>query len=188
MTIMELVVVLAIFAVLSLVVIYNYGNFQSKVDIQDLTSGIALQVVQAQNSSLSGLTTAKTTTASPWKPTYGVYFSTVSNNGADNKDFIYFVDLNDNYQFDGAACDGFHECESKYTVTKGNYIYSITTDSGVVKNDLTVTFTRPNSGATFYSGGVALTGIAYMQITVKNQTGTVSSSVNLYPSGRIQIN
>src|ERR1035437_1408114 len=91
MSYIELIVVLTIFSVISSVVIFNYGNFQAKVDIKNLASDIALQVVQAQKSSLSGLLPplAQELLVIPgWKPSYGVYFTT-----SDKTDFIYFVDV-----------------------------------------------------------------------------------------------
>ena len=48
MSYVELIVVLSIFAVLSSVILYNYGEFQAKVDIKNLASDIALQIVQSQ--------------------------------------------------------------------------------------------------------------------------------------------
>ena len=42
MTYVELVVVLGIFAVMSNVVIFNYGGFQAKVDIKNLSKHITL--------------------------------------------------------------------------------------------------------------------------------------------------
>ena len=75
MTLIELVVVLAIFAVLSGVAIFNYGGLQTKVDLTNLANDIALQVVQAQNSASSGLLPTQSHDT-PWKPSYGVYFTT----------------------------------------------------------------------------------------------------------------
>src|ERR1035437_7142166 len=92
MSYIELIVVLSIFAVISSVVIFNYGDFQAKVDIKNLASDIALQVVQAQKSSLSGLLPTQIPTVSPWKPSYGVYFDITT--PTLSKQFIYFVDLN----------------------------------------------------------------------------------------------
>ncbi|KKQ07855.1 MAG: hypothetical protein US18_C0006G0001, partial [Parcubacteria group bacterium GW2011_GWB1_36_5] len=48
MTYVELIVVLSIFAVMSSIVLFNYGEFQAKVDIKNLASDIALKIVEAQ--------------------------------------------------------------------------------------------------------------------------------------------
>ncbi len=207
MTIIELVVVLAIFAVLSTVAIFSYGGFEAKVDITNLANDIALQVVQAQNSALSGLLPPigyipdnPGYPSTPWKPSYGVYFSSTSTpdiNGADSKDFIYFADLDNNNLFNGAACPG-GECISKYTIKKNNYIIPVTgisvicpspagsCVSGSIPN-LTITFSRPSSGAVLYSGVVKLPTVSCVQITVASPNSEPTAFIKLYPSGRVQI-
>jgi len=193
MTIMELIVVLAIFAVLSVVVIFNYNTFQSKVDITNLANDIALQVVGAQRFALAGLLPTQSYPTG-WKPAYGVFFSTTATLGADNKDFISFVDLNNNNLFDTSPS----ELLSTYTITKNDYISNINVYcpspagscvAGSIQN-LTVTFTRPNSVATFYNSvlGFLPTNVSYVEITVSDSAGKTPSTIDLYPSGRVQIN
>src|SRR3989344_6451778 len=80
MTYVELIVVLGIFGVISSVVMFNYGEFQDKVEIKNLASDIALKVVEAQKSAMSGKLPVNP--PSGWKPAYGVYFPSVS---VDNK-------------------------------------------------------------------------------------------------------
>jgi prepilin-type N-terminal cleavage/methylation domain-containing protein len=179
-TLIELVVVLAIFAVLSGVAIFNYGSLQTKVDLTNLANEIALQIVQAQNSASNGLLPNQSHDPS-WKPSYGVYF-----NMSTPKQFIYFTDLNSNHLFDGTDCTG--ECLNTYTITKNDYISSITTDNGSPLNDLTATFVRPNSSAILYSSSNPLSNISYVQITIVDVTGKIFSHIDLYPSGRVQIN
>jgi prepilin-type N-terminal cleavage/methylation domain-containing protein len=208
MTLIELLVVLGIFAVLSSVVIFNYGNFQSRIDITNLANDVALQVVQAQNSSIDGTLPIQIPNnpgypSTPWKPSYGVYFSSTALPdiiGADNKDFVSFVDLDNTKTFDNGSASGSsctQECLSKYTITKNDYISDIsvfyingTFTAGLT--NLTVTFTRPDSDATFkstptYNSGLS---ISYFQITVVNPTGQKQTPayIDLYPSGRVQIN
>jgi len=185
MTLIELVVVLAIFAVLSGVAIFNYGGLQTKVDLTNLANNIALQVVQAQNSASSGLLPPALYNPSDpsWKPSYGVYFDMTI-----PKQFIYFTDLNSNHQFDGTDCSG--ECLNKYTITKNDYISEIRIfPANSTITNLTITFTRPNSGANLYSSGADLTtSVSYAQITIVDVTGKIFSHIDLYPSGRVQIN
>lgn len=199
MTLLELLVVLAIFGILSTVVIFNYGNFQSEIYIKNLASDIALQVVTAQKSAVYGLLPSQSYSLG-WKPSYGVYFSTVSSLGADNKDFIYFTDLNSDGKFDGSSCPATTgECISKYTITNNNSISNISVAcpspagacvAGTITN-LAITFTRPDSGATFYNSvlGVLPANVSYVEITIiSSADGKTTSSIDLYPSGRVQIN
>jgi prepilin-type N-terminal cleavage/methylation domain-containing protein len=186
MTYVELIVVLSIFAIVSSVVIFNYGNFQSRIDIRNLASDIALQVVAAQKASISGLLPVQVPTVSPWKPAYGVYFDLTS-----NKTFTYFADLNNSNFYSGTNCTG--ECLNYVTITKGNYISRIDSYVGAVAASITkpiaVTFKRPNSNAVFsYSDGAFITGFDYLQITISSSNGSATALIKIYPSGRVQVN
>jgi len=198
MTILELLTVLMIFAVLSSVAIFNYGTFQANVDLTNLANNIALQVVGAQKAALAGLLPTQIPTVSPWKPSYGTYFSVTSAqdaSGADKKDFMYFVDLNNNNKYDSSVnCTG--DCLSKYTITRNDYISDISAfylgdlnpHTLGISGNFTVTFSRPNSGANFSlnNGTFSVVNIAYVQITITN--GKSKSLIKIYPSGRVQVN
>ena len=98
MTYVELIVVLSIFGIMSTVAIYNYGAFQAKVDVKNTASDIALKIVEAQKSAMSG--NLPSDSPSGWKSSYGVYFDPstdedLTDNIFLNKKLIYFKDLND---------------------------------------------------------------------------------------------
>ena len=197
MSYIELIVVLSIFSVMTSVVLFNYGAFQAKVDIKNLASDIALKVVEAQKSALSGLLppmVQQTQVDSTWKPSYGVYFnlSPVS----ENKNFIYFTDLGNagspsNNLYDTSSCPGNGECLDKIIITKGNYIsrldvfYQDGTSASL--NNLTITFSRPNSGAIIKSSTSFTSTVSYVQITITSPK-LITARIKLYPSGRIQVN
>jgi type II secretory pathway pseudopilin PulG len=203
MTIEELIVVLIIFAVISTVVIFNYTNFQSKVDIENLANDIAQQVVQAQNSSLSGFLPPSGYTpdnlgypTTSWKPSYGVYFNTSGTiQGADSTHFIYFVDLDNSKTFTGENCNG--ECLTQYSIPNNNRSNNKISDIRIqpanseVSTPLVVFFTRPSSFANFYSNStglpLSLMPGSCVEITISNQKGNITSKIDLYPSGRVQI-
>ena len=186
MSYIELIVVLSIFAVMSSIVIFNYGAFQAKVDIKNLASDMALQIISAQKAALSGLIPVQTPTVSPWKPAYGVYFYPNS----DPKSFIYLVDLNQDGYFTGGQCTG--DCLNVISITKGNSIsrldvfYQGDSIAHPLLN-LTAIFTRPNSGPVFRSSTTFTSAINYVQITVLSPKGA-TALIKLYPSGRVQIN
>src|SRR3989339_507350 len=177
MTYVELIVVLSIFAVMSSIVMFNYSGFQAKIDIKNLASDIALKVVQAQ------------------KPSYGVYFDITSD--SNKRSFVYFVDLDyttppQNGFFDGSGSGCTFECIEQITMTRGDYISSLEVfyqDNFVPEglNDLTISFSRPNSGAVIKSSTVFSGIISYVQITISTPNST-TAKIKLYPSGRIQVN
>ncbi len=205
MTYIELIVVLSIFAVMSSVVIFNYGEFQAKVDIKNLANDIALKIVEAQKSSLFGKfpsLTQQTLTDSSWKPSYGVYININSSSG-DNKGFVYFVDLKNptqNSLYDGTnnslLCTG-GECVEKITITKGNIISSMDVHylqdlSGITPpptniDNATLSFSRPSSTAVIKSTTALLPNIDYIQISITSGK-SAQSNIKLYASGRVQIN
>lgn len=189
MTYVELIVVLSIFSVLSSVAIYNYGDFRTKIDMKNLTSDIALKIVEAQKSSVSGLLPLRSY-PSNWKPSYGVQFDLTM---LDNKSFIYFTDLDNSTTFDGTNCTD--ECLNEVSISNGNFISNIDVfykgkDPTVFKlNNLVITFTRPNSGALIKAdkNEIDPTLVDHAQIVISSPQGVISS-IEIYPSGRIQIN
>ncbi|OGI61098.1 hypothetical protein A2814_02060 [Candidatus Nomurabacteria bacterium RIFCSPHIGHO2_01_FULL_38_19] len=195
MTYVELIVVLSIFSVLSSIVLFNYGEFQSKVDLKNLASDIALKIVEAQKASLSGkLPLAGHSVTSDWKPSYGVHFDITPGTG-DNQKLIYFVDQDaigvlQNNLFDGSFSECTGECLEEISITKGDYISAINKIiSGVSSpvDDLTVTFSRINSGMVFASGSALLSNtVSSIEITITSPKST-NVIIKLYPSGRIEL-
>ncbi len=193
MSYIELIVVLSIFAAMTSVVLFNYGDFQAKVDIKNLASDIALKGVEAQKLSLAGKLPPPAQQAlisSPltWKPSYGIYF----NQSTDDKSFIFFTDANQNELLDDTICAGTGECLDKILITRNNrfsrldVFYQGDSDPHLL-NDLLVIFKRPNAGAIIKSSTSFTSTVSYVQITVVSPK-PVSALIKIYPSGRIQIN
>ncbi len=118
-TFVELIVVIAIFGILSSVVLFNYGNFNSAITLQNLAHDIALQIDQAQKTAISGqnnvLLPSFSSSPGPggFSPRYGVYFENPGssvNIDDPSKQFIYFTDLPDHYN---GAYDKGNTCTSK---------------------------------------------------------------------------
>ena len=188
-TYVELIVVLSIFAIMSSIVIFNYGTFQAKVDVNNYANDIALKIVQAQKDALSGRSVSIGSTFQH-NPSYGVHFDLTN-----NKSFSYFADLDGSKYFDGSTCPGSigQECLSQMNITKGNSISEIKYTSAFSLNgnyasadinNVDITFTRPSSAAVFYSAGILNASV--VQITVNSPQGP-SACIQVYSSGRIQI-
>ncbi|PIR68142.1 hypothetical protein COU49_02180 [Candidatus Nomurabacteria bacterium CG10_big_fil_rev_8_21_14_0_10_35_16] len=188
MSYVELIVVLSIFSIMSSLIIFNYAEFQERVEIKNLANDIALKMVDAQKSSIFGRfpSLAQQAEITPtWKPSYGIYVDLTT----DNKSFIYFVDLNNDNAYQGTDCTG--ECVDKISITKGNYISSLDVvyqDATIQNiNDLTLSFTRPDSTAIFQSSSALGPNISHVQISIISPQ-SIQSFIKLYASGRIQIN
>lgn len=211
MTYVELIVVLSIFSIISAVSIFNYQTFQDKVDIKNLSNDIALKVVEAQKSSLSGrLPILAAANPDTWKPSYGLYFDLApdpTNNppNTGNKVFYYFVDLDQSKTFDhngtySCAQPQTNECLDKVSITKGNYIQEIKIfyqdSNGLPEEVLTnaaITFTRPNSGAFITSTNPVIDNLNRSVDRVEIKVSSpgpdpATALIKVYTSGRIQIN
>jgi len=192
MSYIELIVVLAIFSVLTSIVLFDYGSFQEKIEIRNLSSDIASKIVEAQKSSLSGKlppTAQQTLITFPltWKPSYGFYVDKAT----DNKSFIYFADADQNGELDNATCVGVGECLDKIAITQGNFIDTIDVfylDSSTASlDDITITFKRPNSTAIIKSTTAIASNVDYVEITLTSPK-SLSGAIRVYLSGRIQVN
>ena len=212
-TYVELIVVLSIFAIISAVSLFNYRDFQARIDIKNLANDIALRIVQAQKFALSGKQTEKSV-VTPWRPSYGVYFNlTVTGNPVDtgNNIFYSFVN-NDNaipqsqffdkaFSFCPPTLDITHECLGKITIAKAKIsaidecdTEDCATPVRAISDDLHITFTRPNSEASIFR---TVSGVSqkmteanhYIRIKVESLNNPkIKSSVRVYPQGRVQVN
>jgi type II secretory pathway pseudopilin PulG len=93
MTLIELLVVVVIFMVITSITIFNYGNFNSSVSIQNLADDIALSVRKAQGYAI-GVRGANDL----FNNGYGVHFTTNElvpgkEYMGSNKSFVLFADL-----------------------------------------------------------------------------------------------
>lgn len=178
MTYIELIVVLSIFAIMSTALLFNYSTFTDQVNLQNLSQDIALQIVTAQKSALSGVLpnvggagSALVSTNPDWKPAYGVYFDSTPGTGttAPNKQIIPFVDTSNNKFYDPTgnpnACNSSNpgqpdtECSDIININSGDYISRICAIASLTSGTQTcinpdptsvsITFTRPDSSAFF---------------------------------------
>lgn len=187
MTYVELIVVLSIMSVMSTVVIFNYGTFQARIDIKNLASDIALKIVEAQKSAISGK--LNPSASSTWKPAYGLYFDFNV-----PTQFVYFVDLDNSSGCSGAGCWPYSvsgEVLEVVNITKGNRISAISLTgpgdcSGIT--GFSVSFTRPDSSARMGGNQAGCTSqVSYAEITLLSPKGH-TARIKLYASGRIQVN
>ena len=181
MTYVELIVVLSIFSTMTSIVLFNYNKFEAKVDIKILANDIASKIVETQKYSTSGKWNPDALAS--WKPSYGLHF-----NLSDNKNFIYFADLNNNSFYEDPDCTG--ECLDQIIITKENSISGLEifgTGCPASVDNLNVVFKRPDSSAIITSNPALACSISYVQISISSPE-LINSTIKVYPSGRIQIN
>lgn len=172
-TLVELLVTITIFVVLTGVVLFNQSKFNSTILLTNLAYDTALTIRQAQTYGLNIKEFGGTTAAETQFVPYGVHFDLDA-----NKSFILFADLDytDAAKSDGiynkpgsgdhsnpAICQGNFGCVSRYSIKRGNFISQLCVDSktdasGIYSDgDCTMTkldivFQRPNPDAFIRAG------------------------------------
>lgn len=207
-TVIELIVVVFIFTIISSITIFNYSSFRSSASIQNLADDIALSVRKAQgyaigvrgyNSIFSG---------------YGMHFTFTSHPqtaySGSNKSFVLFANISDpkvyNYSMISPNCGdpiAGNECLEVLNITSSDEISAI--KIGLDNDDLLdvseegmvdIFFNRPNPEPTFcYVDGVAdIAGscdrdseISYVVIKITNTDGT-SKDISIWNNGQISVN
>ena len=160
-TLVELIVVIAIFAIISSVTLFNYGNFSSNLIVTNLAYQAALEVRQAQVYGIS-VKQVKGGTGLPadFNAAYGVWFDGTSQSSLQG--FTLFSDRNGNFIYDGTL-----ENEESIQLPNSSFIKRfcirsgslgwLCSDVGGIKF-MSISFKRPNPDSKIYGfydlGGV----------------------------------
>lgn len=186
-TIIELLVTISIFVILTGIVIFSYANFNSNILLTNLAYDTALTVRQAQN---YGINIKGFNDSAKFVP-YGVHFNMIN-----PKSFILFADIdydinNPDSQtlFTGnpAVCKVDEGCISKYNIKRGNYISKICIQNGSncdEVNKLDILFKRPNPEAIIFGDNMKKNNTAI--ITLSSIDGKIKE-VEIHPNGLIQV-
>jgi prepilin-type N-terminal cleavage/methylation domain-containing protein len=157
-TLVELLVTISIFVILTGVVLFNQQKFNSTILLTNLAYDTALTIRQAQTYGVN-IKEFDSGSGSQFVP-YGVYFDK-----AANKSFILFADID--YDFTNKTTDGIYDgkdnpeqnpntckneagCVNRYNITRGNVISEIEVTNGTVTipmYKLNILFQRPNPDA-----------------------------------------
>ncbi len=147
-TLIELMVSIAIFVIITAVIVISQNRFGGSIMVTNLAYDVALSVRQAQVYGMSVKQSPVACTAgavtSKFQCSYGVHFG-------PSDHYILFADLNgtgyDTSNDNGTNCTG-PECLDVYQITKGNYISDFCIDNSCKSNSginhLDIVFHRPN--------------------------------------------
>ncbi len=115
-TLLELLFVIAIFAILTATVIYNYGNFNSNIIMSNLAYEVALEIRQAQVYSLGVRGTPVVGEDASFDTRYGVLFTVGDSVNTRYMLFSDFSPVNDDPEnVDSRAGNG--ECNSSESIS-----------------------------------------------------------------------
>ncbi len=150
-TLIEMVVTVGIFAIISTVIIVRNAAFDNDVLLNNLAYDIALSVRQAQQFGVNVRTTAQQQFDAP----YGVHFD------ANQTTYLMFIDI-DGDGFYGGSKSG--ELLEVYTIGRGARINSLCDqESNDCKLDtLDIVFRRPNPDAVIQNGTISRARIEVM--------------------------
>lgn len=143
-TLLEIIVVLAIFAVMTSIVVFNYGKFTSQTILTNMAYEVALSIREAQIYGVSVRSPDGTLASNPFSLPYGVYFQEGTNT------YYLFADEDIDGEFDGSDCASVGaECVTPYTMQRGIIVSEVRQNCIVDPDGLSVTFKRPNPEAKF---------------------------------------
>jgi len=202
-SILELLMVMGIFSILTGVTVFGYGDFNNNIITTNLAYEVALSVRQAQVFSLG----VRGSSSNDFNTRYGVFFNKAAD-GGNPSSFVFFADR-DNYGIcdnDGDECDisiclagADNECEQVSSFTRGIEISRICASNsqnlindsgdchaGVESIDkATITFTRPNPDANILD---AETSDSYQNISIiLEATNGSKRAVTVRQSGQISV-
>ena len=195
-TFIELVVVLGIFAILSSVVLFNFKDFSSGVDLQNLSQQIAMQVSNMQRKTLAGSQYEFAFTGlggGRWIPSYGVCFKSAdatsnecglsSQQYVPGTTFVVFADNNNDKIYDNAPL---LETIDIIEIKGGEYISEICSNEGddCGGAEARVVYTRPNVSPEIYYGQTSVRDIS---VQISSENGA-TRKVNICKSGQIEAN
>jgi len=194
-TLVEMLVTITIFVVLTAVVLFSQGGFNNSVILNNLAYDIGVTVRQAQ---AYGTNVSESPIAGAFS-SYGVAFD-ISQSPTN---FVLFADTGNGSGSGGYNPDGKYngsitycpagdpECIQKYTINNGNTISAmcVGTDSSnctTAATSMQILFTRPNPDATITVNGSFTTSYSYGQITVMAANGRTKTIVVTAP-GQIYV-
>ncbi len=213
-TLIELIVVIFIFAVVSSVLLFNYSSFSTNITVKNLAQEIALSIRKAQTlaTSVRG--------ASPGSPFerdllgnpigYGITFSLGGGGGGfqilpqaglGRKGFIIFKDLNgdgfytNTFRGGSGGCgtptiDGsgnINECFEKFEIKTGDSLSKICIDGTCPDpKEVTIFFRRPNPDAIIYYNKSNPQRKSSARIEVESAKG-LKQTIQVWNTGQISV-
>ncbi|MFA6158788.1 MAG: prepilin-type N-terminal cleavage/methylation domain-containing protein [Candidatus Paceibacterota bacterium] len=146
-TLVELLVSIGIFTIITAVSVFNYSSFNASILLTNLSYEIALSVRQAQ---FYGINVRQSTTDNKFDSGYGVHFDD------DSTSYTLFEDTNKNHVYDS----GTDVSLNSYTIQRGNKVSKLCVVTSVPPVNCTLTlldlsFIRPNPDSFINKNGIA---------------------------------
>ncbi len=190
-TLVELMVSVAIFAMMTALVVVKYGNFNQSVLLTNLAYDVALTIRTAQT---YGLSVKTPTDVSPtFTSAYGVTIGTDSvtcagGTSSNSQQFLMFADAYPSSS-GNAVCDSNDILTSTYAIKRGGSVYQVCAGNGsctLGSGRLDITFKRPDPRATICLNGISSCGNTYGEIVLRATDGSTRKII-VRSNGQITI-
>lgn len=205
LTMIELLVVVSIFVIITGISIFNYSNFNSSISTQNLADDVALTIRRAQGYAIGvrGISTS-------FNYRYGVHFTTNNDpsrpyDNGSNTSMVFFADIGDDlsrkyiYNYDentgqcGAPVDD-DECMEVLNIKSGDEIKNIYTETNgnisLIESSevVDIVFARPNPEP-FFSNGYEEISVSSVIIEVSKQDEVDAESryITVHKNGQISV-
>ncbi|MCX6753554.1 MAG: type II secretion system protein, partial [Candidatus Nomurabacteria bacterium] len=200
LTLIELMVVISIFLVITTTVIFNYGTFNSNVSLQNLTDDVALSIRKAQ-----GFAIGARAVGDNFRNSYGMHFSVDSSPlgslSGSNKSFLMFSvptadtkKYTDNGSMNDVCGNGSNQCIESFNITSADNIKELQIDDvSKVAGSIDIIFTRPNTRAYFcYRANASSDCVTASRVNIvisNGQTGDKerTKTISVQNTGQISI-
>jgi len=194
-TLVELLVVLAIFTIMASITLFGYSDFKEKVSLENITQDIAISIKKAQVFAI-GVKGVNVGGQNIF-PAFGINF-----NLGNSQTFTLFADSNNNLIYDnlggGGICNIADECLDEVTINTNDYISRFLIDgtwydvSNYPQGNLNIIFKRPNLNALFcfYNSGQACTPSSLTASEIAIEVSSVngrSQLIEVYSAGNINV-
>jgi prepilin-type N-terminal cleavage/methylation domain-containing protein len=196
-TLVELLVTIVIFVIVTGVVLINKNQFDSVILLKNFAYDVALSIKQAQTYGVN----VREGVSGAFGNAYGVYFNLNNPDGSGRINFILFNDIEGDIE--GSLPDGKYngdliscptsnvECIQRYTMRRGMFIKEICAGTELDcedTNELSVLFRRPSLEAEIYSfKETPPIRKSYAKITLSSADGESTSDIVITEVGQIYI-
>lgn len=198
-TLIEMMVVLSIFTIMTGVVLANLPQFREKTALQLVAQKMSLTIREAQ---VYGVGVKSSGSGSNIFPSHGINFGpiTLLSDVANKKSYVLFADkptpTTPNNRYDvGSGCGlTSTECVTRYDLTGTVEITAISGCNPNCTNDLSsngvnILFKRPKTEANFLTllGGSLDLPASYIQITLESSRSHDQRYVQVWNTGQISV-
>jgi prepilin-type N-terminal cleavage/methylation domain-containing protein len=191
-TIIEMLAVLAIFSILTAIVVFNYAKFRSDTILTNMAYEVALSIREAQIYGVSARSSVSGNSAD-FTRAYGIYIPTIPTNA-----YYLFSDTDPansgtgDKKFTGTDCSSpsGDTCVTPYTLQQNikiTDVYVCVNGGRTDSNNFSILFKRPNPEPIFSKNGDDPGDFSQIQITLTANDGTTSRYVRVANNGQISV-